>query len=514
MSGLDELAFVKARQAEKKAEEANQALDEMNTKVEYVNQTAEELRQEVGEDLSSLEGYVNQTANDLQQDVATAIQYVDDTVEDLRQEVSENLGLLVSQEVDNKMTPFMEVVNEHFADDVSKGEVHGLRVFNGKLEYFDGQEWQRAKLDEQRIYGVRIDKNNSNPETRVTYIGDAVGFTPMRGNNGDFQWGSWQKVFESFEIRPCVLKNKEVQYYLDPNDFTKKIDGSPANLTGADGDVMIEFGKTLWWKWTDEGDTYTIEVSDKEFEGAVKHAFEIEEGYNLVPYYPLLLTQVLFVIFFKSTDSQTALGRGYVDDNSTFAATGGTNAKGMFYGESTGKQQMKFLGIEDYWGNKFWWIDGLVTDSSRNLLIGKGNFNNSGSGYQSFASGVSSSITGYINSVQGGNEKGFIIKTSSGSATTYYADYGILGSARVARFGGARTDRSYAGFACLPLYIAASDSYVTVGARLFCASNEKTYIGSYLGTSVDGKLRSISGTSEPTGSKNIGTFRTEARANN
>ena len=492
MSGLDELAFVKARQAEKKAEEANQALDEMNTKVESVNQTA----------------------NDLRSEVATAIQYVDDTVEGLRQEVSENLDSLVTQEVENKMTPFMEVVNEHFADDVSKGEVHGLRVFNGKLEYFDGQEWQRAKLDEQRIYGVRIDKNNSNPETRVTYIGDAVGFTPMRGNDGNFDWGSWQNVFESFEIRPVVLQNRQVQYYLDPNDFTKKIDGSPANLTGTDGDVMIEFGKPLWWKWTDEGDTYTIEISNKEFDGAVKHAFEIEEGYNLVPYYPLLLTQILFVIFFKSTDSQTALGRGYVDDNSTFAATGGTNAKGMFYGESTGNQQMKFLGIEDYWGNKSWWIDGLVTDDNFNLLIGKGNFNNDGSGYQTFASGVSSETGGYIDSVQGGNDKGFIMKSGSGSGTTYYADYVVLNSPRVARFGGSRTDGSRTGFADIQIRNPKSGFIEYIGARLFCSVGDKIYIGAYLGTSQNEQLRSVSGTSEPTGNKNIGTFRTEARANN
>src|SRR5690554_2874418 len=93
-------------------EEANRALDQMNTKVESVNQTADNLRREVGENLDSLEESVNQTANDLRQEVAAAIQYVDDTTEDLRQEVSENLDLLVSQEVDNKMTPFIEDVNE------------------------------------------------------------------------------------------------------------------------------------------------------------------------------------------------------------------------------------------------------------------------------------------------------------------------------------------------------------------------------------------------------------------
>lgn len=400
----------------------------------------------------------------------------------------------------------------HLAEDVSKGEVHGLRVFNGKLEYFDGQEWQRVKLDEQRIYGVRVDKNNSNPETRVTYIGDAVGFTPMRGNDGNFQWGSWQNVFESFEIRPVVLQNRQVQYYLDPNDFTKKIDGSAANLTGDDGDVMIEFGKPLWWKWTDEGDTYTIEISNKEFDGAVKHAFEIEEGYNLVPYYPLLLTQILFVIFFKSTDSQTALGRGRVD-GAGYISTGNTDKKGMFYG-SNSDEQMKFLGIEDFWGNKFWWIDGITTDENYNLLIGKSNFNYNGDGYAMYPTDITENTTGYIDSIQGGNDKGFIIKSKYGSANTYYTDFGTLDSLRVAYFGGYQSNGSSAGMFNLRLFYSGSSSYPSIGARLFCASNGKIYVGAYLGTSVDGKLRSISGTSEPTGSKNIGTFRTEAQANN
>lgn len=548
-------------------------------------------------------------------------------------DLKEKVGNTDDLETENKES-LVKSVNEleekhaaHLAEKVHQGETHGFRLTDGKLEYFDGQEWQRVKGDgypvgavtdfqaksdnasailswtdpndvtvedsngniitiarwkgtrilrktvdypqnendgvlvvdsgvrnqyqtngftdtgltndvtyyysafpytsedvfdtktdvsvtptEQRIYGVRIDKNNSNPETRVTYIGDAVGFTPMRGNNGNLQWGSWEQVFNDFEIKPVVLQNKQVNYYLNPNDFTKKADGSTANITGTDGDVMIEFGKILWWKWTDEGDTYTIEISDKEFDGAVKHAFEIEEGYILTPYYPLLLTQILFVIFFKSTDSQTALGRGRVD-GAGYISTGNTDGKGMFYG-SESDEQMKFLGIEDYWGNKYWWIDGLVTDSNYNLLIGKGSFNDNGSGYDVHDSGVSSNTSGYIDTVQGGNDKGFIISSSSGSETTYYADHGVLYSSRVARFGGSRSHGSHAGFANLRLTYAASHSLAFIGARLFCASDGKIYIGAYLGTTVGGKLRSISGSSEPTGSKTIGAFRNEARANN
>ena len=39
---------------------------------------------------------------------------------------------------------------------------------------------------------------------------------------------------------------------------------------------------------------------------------------------------------------------------------------------------------------------------------------------------IYANTSGYINSVQGGNDKGFIIKTGSGSDTTYLCDYGIL----------------------------------------------------------------------------------------
>lgn len=174
---------------------------------------------------------------------------------------------------------------------------------------------------------------------------------------------------------------------------------------------------------------------------------------------------------------------------------------------------MKFLGIEDYWGNKYQWIDGLVTDASFNLLIGNSGFNDSGSGYTTYPSGVSANTTGYIDTVQGGNDKGFIIKGKSGSETTHYCDYGGLSSGRVARFGGYLSDGSAAGFAPLRLSDDASLAHAFFGGRLMCVNNGKLYIGAYLGTTQGGKLRSVSGTT-PSDSKTIGAFRNEAKSNN
>lgn len=41
----------------------------------------------------------------------------------------------------------------------------------------------------------------------------------------------------------CVVKNGKLQYYLNPNDWSKKSNGEPSHLDGTDGDVMIHTPK-------------------------------------------------------------------------------------------------------------------------------------------------------------------------------------------------------------------------------------------------------------------------------
>lgn len=72
-------------------------------------------------------------------------------------------------------------------------------------------------------YGMHIDGNESDPSAKVTYLRDAVGMTPVKMNfsTGVFSYGSWGNAF--FIPRPCMLKtNGTVDYYLNPNDYTKK----------------------------------------------------------------------------------------------------------------------------------------------------------------------------------------------------------------------------------------------------------------------------------------------------
>ena len=45
------------------------------------------------------------------------------------------------------------------------------------------------------------------------------------------------------QYKGCLVKNGVVNYYLDPNDWSNKADGTPSVLDGTDGDVMVHIPK-------------------------------------------------------------------------------------------------------------------------------------------------------------------------------------------------------------------------------------------------------------------------------
>lgn len=54
-------------------------------------------------------------------------------------------------------------------------------------------------------------------------------------------------------FRGCVAKGKNIQYYLDPNDWSKKADGSASVLDGTDGDVRVDTGCKWYYKGFESG---------------------------------------------------------------------------------------------------------------------------------------------------------------------------------------------------------------------------------------------------------------------
>lgn len=83
--------------------------------------------------------------------------------------------------------------------------------------------------------------------------------------------GNWGVTPVHLAMRRCVVNElAEVVYYLDPYDSTKKEDGSPANLDGTDGDVMVEMPQ-VWFRTVFNGTTRTDYVSHKPRTGFTLH---------------------------------------------------------------------------------------------------------------------------------------------------------------------------------------------------------------------------------------------------
>ena len=360
-------------------------------------------------------------------------------------------------------------------------------------------------------YGVRIALNNSNPETSVEYTDDAVGI-----GSG---WDNWKdkKIFK--DIKPCRVKNGIVQYYLNRDNYRYQENGEDSELGSGttNGDIMVEFPK-IGYKMTNDSNYQYIQITDNpNAEGFcyLAHSLDAENdcdkiyigaylgfvyanesslcsipwadpnsninlitartnaqnrgtGYQLLSFYPLTLLQCLYVVIYKNLNSQTALGQGYTGSTAK-TNTGSTVAKPFCYGNpNSSTEQIKFLGIEDFYGNLFQWIDGIYCDSSHHIKTDYNNFTGSNGNHFRYSqpSGLSSNISGWIGGVQGTNNTGFVIKSTSGSSTTYYADRAYLCSSYFSFFGGSWSDGALAGAFRLLVDYAASHSSSDLGCRV------------------------------------------------
>lgn len=389
---------------------------------------------------------------------------------------------------------------------VTKGNVEGgVTTPTPSPEPNPDEGGESSSNGNYKVLGVAIDETNPNPETAVTYTDDAVGMIPAS-----------QEFMDFFAVKPCVFKNGQVQYYLNPNDYTKKEDGSNADITtGNDGDVMVEIPR-LGYNFNRVGDVLSVQltnnpnnpdfcylahsrgdvVKDKLYVGAylgcesagklrslsgksVTRNKKIDafraiaqangKGYDQMAFYPLTLLQCMYLIMYKNLDSQTALGKGYVGDNKVNARTGGSNLNGLNYGETTGRVQNKLFGIEDFWGNLNCIIDGVVTSSGYDILTSTENFDERGQHYQfSVSSGFNSSGSGNLTKVQGVNHAGFIVKNFNDDTTrtSYYCDRAHLNAQSFMVLQGYRNYHNNSG--CFSLNIGTNENTAafSTGARL------------------------------------------------
>lgn len=123
-----------------------------------------------------------------------------------------------------------------------------------------------------KVYGFHVNPNESDSSAAVTYLMDAVGMTPAKMGSTTFDYGSWANAF--FMPKPCMLKsNGDVDYYLDPNDYSKKSDGTASDVADSnyDGNAMMEWGK-IWFKYeAGQADgEWSFYVSNQNVDGTYK----------------------------------------------------------------------------------------------------------------------------------------------------------------------------------------------------------------------------------------------------
>ena len=382
------------------------------------------------------------------------------------------------------------------------------------------------------LFGYDLVKSTSNPSGRVTYPSDVdnANFTPAKMNfGGSFNYGSWNfEPGEMFMPRPCMLTYAgAVDHYLNPNDYTKKIDGTASSVanTSFGGNAMMEWPKIYTKRWEENGvyhfrcsdipqdDTWDCWCNYDRNNNEIDHFYtpiyfgsnvssklrSISGQNNMVSQNATteinyakangndwytevladrLLIQDLLVMMGKSTDCQTVFGSGRSDASSA-AKTGTMNTKGMFWGSNNGTDGVKVFGMEHLWGNLWRRTAGWVNvNGTQKVKLTRGthdgstatDYNTNGNGYISVSGATPSGTSGgYISSMKT-EAYGRIPVTASGSSSTYEADglwYSNSGT-MYAVVGGHWGYGLPCGPFCAYLYRTASTSASDVGAALSC----------------------------------------------
>lgn len=179
----------------------------------------------------------------------------------------------------------------------------------------------------------------------------------------------------------------------------------------------------------------------------------------------------LYIVEFADWDTQSKIGRGYVDSNNSAINSGETDSMTYHTGRGAGNDgstAVQYRWIENLWGNVYQWVDGFnangttayyCTDPSKYA-------DDTTTGYTQIGTLPNN---GWIKDLTVTDNGLLIPKTVGGSETTFIPDYAFSSSGwRVLLVGGYWNDGSDAGLLCFSANYASSDSNSNISARLLC----------------------------------------------
>ena len=265
------------------------------------------------------------------------------------------------------------------------------------------------------IYGYSINESLDEASAVTPLSGCAnEGYSNLKMNFDEdtLDWGSWKDAF--FMPRPCMLRyDGTVAYYLDPDDYTKKADGTPSDVANLDfeGNAMMEWDPVFMsankslsvievrisnkkvddsyecWPCKRHDGSYaehfytpiyegTLDASNRlrsmstntipsankstaQFRQCAKACNPsdvtiVDGGWDINTWADEDLIRALGVLITGRLNSEVAISN-YVGSSASELTNlvGTANKKGMFYGHSTtSATNMKFFGMENWWGHR------------------------------------------------------------------------------------------------------------------------------------------------------------------
>ena len=353
--------------------------------------------------------------------------------------IRRKLGSVPTSETDGdlvlevKRKDFGSYKNNYYIDTAltpSRNDVWYYKAFpmstTGFYNTNSTNETEGIKCKDYVLYGFKLDQNESNPASMITYLSDCDNkyyeSAKMNYATDTFDYGDWSDAWFIKNLKPCMLKyDGTVDYELDKNDYTKKLDGTASDVANASygGNAMVGIPK-VYWKIINNGDnTANIYFCDKKLDAdfhcwshidnngneidycympiyngsnvnsvlrsisgkvpitnqtattEITYAKANNTGSDIIWYTELfndrMLINLLLLLIGKSTDTQAVFGAGnnnsYVSASNTgIKNTGTMNTKGLFWGNQDNKSGVKVFGMENWYGNIWRRIGGWIND--------------------------------------------------------------------------------------------------------------------------------------------------------
>ena len=340
------------------------------------------------------------------------------------------------------------------------------------------------RLIDGHVYGFKREIANSNYLTRITYTDEATGKTPVTVNleNQTQDLGSWGDFINKVARPVMVTYSGVVDYELDHNDTTKKLDGSPSDIDNLEykGNAMVEFRNYRYVsRKTVDGFQYVRFANYKVDDTFEDNAFINENGAHSLAFYfsmfdgglvgdkmrsiagaeilrsknasqemtlaksngkgwntgtwsQLNYIWDLLTLLGKTDGFQETFGRGICDLSSNNGVNpfgwivGQTKNKGCFFGQSGGANPVRTLWIEDLWGRSYDRYTGLINDNGTfkvKLVPPYPTPSDSAGAYSDYINTeLVTPAEGYVKEANC-SEFGFLPQVVGGSTSTYFCDY-------------------------------------------------------------------------------------------